>query len=154
MTIEGLLSANDETIARAIISVKKKKGDLYKVGDEIKGANAVVEEIREDSVLLNRNGVIENLAFVKKTISGNRSITSFPPTNPYNRTIIAEQYNRPSNNLNRPRPSNNNQVNNNKPKQGATKRIKRPNFKGLDAALERELDATIEKQLEIETKRK
>ena len=142
IALEGLLSANNNKIARAIISVKKKKGELYKVGDDIKGANAVLEEIRENGVLLNRNGIIENLAFVKKTISGNRSISEFSPVNSPEPGI-----NNPSNNprqVNRSRPTA--ATNNQQGRDANTKRraIKRPSFKGLDAAIERELEAALE----------
>jgi len=139
LAIEGLLSANNEVIARAIISVKKKKGGLYKVGDEIKGAkNVVVEEIRENGVLLNRNGIIENLAFIKKTVSGNRSITNFSPV----RTPTSSRVSRNSaTNANRSRAPSNRTPQKNDSKRRA---IKRPNFKGLDAAIERELEAALD----------
>ena len=143
LAIQGLLSASNETIARAIISVKKKKGELYKVGDDIKGANAVLEEIREDGVLLNRNGIIENLAFVKKTVSGNRSIASLSsPSQANDPGFTNDRAPNNSQPVNRSRVTPNNAQNPN----GSSKRraIKRPSFKGLDAAIERELEAALD----------
>lgn len=139
ISLEGLLSATNAVIARAIISVKKKKGGLYKVGDEIEGANATLEEIRPDGVLLNRNGVIENLAFIKKTVSGNRAGNSFggasPSANPGFTPRTRNQ------GINRSRPTNNDF---DQARSSGRRAVKRPNFKGLDAAIERELEEALE----------
>ena len=144
IALEGLLSANNETIARAIISVKKKAGKLYSVGDDIKDANAVLEEIREDGVLLNRNGIIENLAFVKKTISGNRSVSNLSTPSANN---IDQSRNTRGNNGSNPTNTNRSRATNSSTNtEGNSKRraIKRPNFKGLDKAIERELESALD----------
>ena len=144
LALEGLVSANNKTIARAIISVKKKKGKLYKVGDDIKDANAVLEEIREDGVLLNRNGIIENLAFIKKTVSGNRSTSSLstPSQSASLSANTRPEANNP--NVNRSRASTSNTAEATQVNDTKRRAIKRPNFKGLDAAIERELESALD----------
>ncbi|MGH1541157.1 MAG: type II secretion system protein N [Arenicella sp.] len=137
LTIEGLLSASSEEKARAIISVKKKRGALYKVGDELKGTKVKLEEIRADGVLLNHNGNIENLAFKKKIISTNRSLVSFESQQPSNDgfpPLPSSSGNTQQNSFNGSSQASGNQL----PKTNGNRRpIRRPNFKGLDEALEK-----------------
>ena len=74
LTLKGLLSTHDQEMARAIISTGKKKKDrLYAVGDKLEAGNATVKEIRDDLVLLDRNGKVESLPLPKKLISANVS---------------------------------------------------------------------------------
>lgn len=129
LTIEGLVHfVGSQNKARAIISVKKKKGELYQVGDELKNTQVKLEEIRQDGVLLNRNGVIENLAFIKKTVSGNRSVTNFEPVNstlPTREQQIDEVMQKRQQSIN------------NGGAQQPRRAIRKPNFRGLDEALEK-----------------
>ncbi len=75
LALKGLLSATNPTSARAIISVKKKPGKLYKVGEELAGAKGVtIEEIKTDGVLINRKGTIEKLTLVKKILDGKNNV--------------------------------------------------------------------------------
>ena len=75
LKLQGILSATDKTVARAIItSGKKKKAELYSVGESIEGAGASVKEIREHEVLLNRNGATESLPLEKRSSKGDTSV--------------------------------------------------------------------------------
>lgn len=147
LSLKGLLSATNPETARAIISVKKKPGKLYRTGDSLEGADGVtIEEIKPDSVLINRNGNIENLALVKKKSSGKGGILSFGSHDPLNELPIGRQAVR-SPTINRSRPNQNVQRNN-----SGRRAIRRPSpsqFKGLDAAISRDgFDESVEKALE------
>ena len=75
LTLEGILSATDTSFARAIISSSnKKKGELYSIGDEIKGSSASIKEIRSQEVILNRNGSIESLPIKKSQSKGDNTV--------------------------------------------------------------------------------
>lgn len=82
LKLEGILSASDQNIARAIISAKNKAARLYAVGDRIQGANASIKEIRDLEVLLLRSGATESLPLLKSKSSGNRSIITFEDVPP------------------------------------------------------------------------
>ena len=77
LTLQGILSADDSKMARAIIAVSKNKAKLYHIGEKIDKTNVVIKEIRANEVLLNRNGAIESLPLIKKSSSGNRSIVAY-----------------------------------------------------------------------------
>lgn len=86
LTLQGILSATDKSVARAIISSSKsKKAELYSVGENIKGAGASVKEIRAQEVILNRNGAIESLPLKKRNSKGDTSVYT-----PLNRTANAQ----------------------------------------------------------------
>ncbi|NND81263.1 MAG: hypothetical protein HKN50_02415 [Gammaproteobacteria bacterium] len=139
LKLQGILSASDSAMARAIIQTGNKASELYSVGETIKGAGASVKEIRASEVILNRNGAIESLPLIKKSESGNRPIISF--TNgpvPSARGGTAEQalaarkaralqarQNRPVTARAKRSPN------------GAPRQIKRPNFSGIDRALKK-----------------
>jgi type II secretion system protein C len=65
LSLQGVFWASETKLARAIIAVGKKKAELYSVGENIRGANASIKEIRPDEVLLDRNGATESLPMVK-----------------------------------------------------------------------------------------
>lgn len=133
LTLQGILWGTDETIGRAIIMSGKKKSKLYSVGDDIEGAGASIKEIKNREVLLNRNGATERLPLIKKKSSGNNQLI----------TYVNEDYDPVRNDLDfqddsfsaseartikrtTPEPvSGNNQP----------RKIRKPNFSGLDRAL-------------------
>ena len=115
LTLEGILSATDANLARAIIS-SKRKSELYSVGDEIKGAGASIKEIRSQEVILNRNGAIESLPIKKSESKGDNTV--YTPINNQART----------NNSRNPTPHSSQDLSTNtKPR-----KIRKPNFSRLD----------------------
>ena len=129
LTLHGILSASDTSVARAIISSSKnKKAELYSVDEKIKGAGASIKEIRAQEVILNRNGSIESLPLKKKESKGNNIIFSTATTPTSNRAARTNSTN--SNAVARPISAN-----------GEPRKIRKPNFSGLDRALEK-LDKT------------
>ena len=133
LKLQGVLSASDETIARAIIASGSGASKLYSIGDKIKGSGVSIKEIRADEVLLNRNGAIESLPLVKSKVSskGDNSIISY--TKRASGSISNAKYSPPatqastiSRSTPRPRSAN-----------GEPRKIKKPNFSGLDRALEK-----------------
>ena len=130
LTLQGILWASDEQFARAIIQSGRKKTELYSIGEAIKGAGVTIKEIRDDEVLLNRNGATESLPLIKKTSSGNRQLITYTNTSddaafaanpaPINaRTKRAERRS-----TGKARAAN-----------GKPRKIRKPNFSGLDRAL-------------------
>jgi len=88
LTLHGILSTSDSNIARAIISSnKRKKEQLYSVNEKIDGANASIQEIREQEVIINRNGSIESLPLKKVVSEGNNIIF----TNTKNKQNLSKQ---------------------------------------------------------------
>jgi len=130
LTLQGILSATDTTVARAIISSgRKKTAELYSVGEEIKGAGASVKEIRPQEVILNRNGAIESLPLKKETSKGDTSI--FTPVSSNNSSgsgneQSSTQITSTTQRSTRPQSAN-----------GEPRQIRKPNFSGLDRALEK-----------------
>lgn len=134
LTLQGILSATDKEIARAIIRSGKSKSELYSVGESIKGANVSVEEIKFNEVLINRNGAIESLPLIKKnssladslfTNSSQGSSGALSSSQSYQ-----ESYRAPPSSTGRstPKPRSEN---------GQRRAIKKPNFSGLDRALQK-----------------
>ena len=140
LTLQGILWATDPNFARAIIMSGKKKSELYSVGENIKGAGASIKEIRNGEVLLNRNGTTESLALIKKTSSGNRVIITF--TDP-NQSLASQASQIPASASKRfltkqaigekIKQSNFKQ----RAKNGAPRKVRKPNFSGLDRVLKR-----------------
>lgn len=98
LTLKGLLFTDDQEMARAIISTGKKKGDkLYAVGDKLESGNATVKEIRDDLVLLDRNGKIESLPLPKKLTSDNISADALyvPPETQGTASVVGDQATNP-----------------------------------------------------------
>ena len=131
LKLQGILSASDQSLARAIIQSGKKSSELYSVGEKIKNAGASIKEIRDNEVLLDRNGAIESLPLVKKVASGDRKIISYSDAVAIDTQNVASvtpastavRNNRRSN-ATRPQSAN-----------GEPRKIRKPNFSGLDKAL-------------------
>lgn len=132
LTLEGILSANDHSMARAIIMSGKRSAKIYSIGDSIQSAGVSIKEIKANEVLLNRNGAIESLPL--KKLKGSRgdsnSIISYSGgsgqiSQPSLQTasVRSSQINRSSR---KPRSEN-----------GQPRKIKKPNFSGLDRALQK-----------------
>lgn len=142
LTLEGVLWSSDNTFGRAIIVSGNKTAELYSIGEEIKGAGAKVEEIRDAEVILNRSGALESLPLNRLTDSSNRIVVNFPndpadgiiedyeKTESFLRDTQSLQtrtaLNRQSNTIQRTEANN-----------GNNQRVRRPNFSGLDKALEK-----------------
>lgn len=140
LTLQGILWATDPNFARAIIMSGKKKSELYSVGENIKGAGASVKEIRDGEVLLSRNGTTESLPLVKQTTSGNREIIIF--TDPKQNLVSQASQIPASTNkrlLTKEAISDKIKQSNFKQraKNGAPRKVRKPNFSGLDRELKR-----------------
>jgi type II secretory pathway component PulC len=83
LTLQGVLAATDNAMARAIIMSGKRNSKLYSIGESIQGAGVSIEAINANEVLLNRNGAIESLPMIKFNNSGggNNSIISYSDSN-------------------------------------------------------------------------
>lgn len=136
LTLIGVLWSSDNTVGRAIIKPGRKAAGLYSVGENIKGAGASVQEIRDDEIILDRNGALESLPLQKKTDSGNRQIITFNNGQTANPNIdpvvnFEQHTNGQPNNTNVRTPTTpNNQS-------APSRRVRRPSFSGLDRALEK-----------------
>lgn len=132
LTLQGILWASDAGMARAIIMTGKKKSELYSVGEEIKGAGASVKEIHHHEVLLNRNGATERLPLIKSTANGNRELISLNEQggNRAGSPLASSDANAALQNVNQVKsralaPN------------GAPRKIRKPNFSGLDRAIKK-----------------
>lgn len=132
LTLQGILSASDEQMARAIIMSGKRKSKLYSIGEDIQGAGVSVKEIRANEVLLNRNGAVESLPLKTRKGKGNSSIISYTSGSsgtlsaPGLQTTAAEEFD----NISRSTPKS-------RSENGAPRKIRKPNFSGLDRALQK-----------------
>jgi type II secretion system protein C len=131
LTLQGILAASDDSIARAIIMSGKRNTKFYSIGDTIDGAGVSVEQIRSNEVLINRNGAIESLQLKKLKAGGNDSIISY--SNQGSGLISQTQRQTVSANTPQSRRSSR------KPRSanGQPRKIKRPIFSGLDRALQK-----------------
>ena len=133
LKLQGILSASDQSLARAIIQSGKKSSELYSVGEKIKNAGASIKEIRDNEVLLDRNGAIESLPLAKKAASGDRKIISYTDAVSGTNHNVASvtptsSATRNSRRSNKTRPQSAN---------GQPRKIRKPNFSGLDKALKK-----------------
>lgn len=133
LTLQGILSASDAQMARAIIRSGKNKPGLYSVGEKIQGAGVSIEEIKFNEVLLNRNGAIESLSLNKKNSSLAESLISYSSKGASGDLSTTHSYKNdtvPTVNIRRSTP---------KPRSpnGNRRAIKKPNFSGLDRALQK-----------------
>lgn len=145
LTLQGILSASDPLMARAIIQgADKKKSELYSVGEAIKGAGASVKEIRHNEVLINRNGATESLPLIKSAKSGNRQILTFSNVDSGSSgeaAIAATQS--AATRSEKPRLStqfsaaNRNSTQRTRARNGKPRKVRKPNFSGLDRALKK-----------------
>jgi len=128
LTLQGILAASDSKLARAIITSGKKKAGLYSVGEDIKGVSASIKEIRANEVLLDRNGATESLK-IKKLGKGGGPIISYhsdPPTAAPSVSAANLQSQVRQRPATKPRSPN-----------GEQRKIRKPNFSGLDRALKK-----------------
>ncbi len=133
LTLQGILWATNSDLGRAIIKSGNKESQLYSVGEKIEGANASVREIRNNEVILDRNGASESLPIVK--LKGGEGIISYvSDDNPFraaNFTPTAAP-SLPVNTTNFRRSSSSNSSTTE-----TKRRIRKPNFSGLDRALKK-----------------
>lgn len=130
LKLQGILWATDNTIARAIITSGNKKADLYSVGEEIKGSGASVQEIRDTEVILDRNGAAESLPLDKK-FKSDQSLISYANTTSFDPVATqAASFDSAPTQIERssPKPRSEN---------GEPRKIRKPNFSGLDRALQK-----------------
>jgi len=117
LTLHGILSASDSSIARAIISSSRsQKAELYSIDEKINGAGASIKEIRDQEVILNRNGSIESLPLKKAKSKGN-NIVFTPVSNTARTNEVNNAQVEPS-----ARSTSNSQP----------RKIRKPTFSGLD----------------------
>ena len=69
LKLRGVFSSKDKTIARAIISDPKGDDDSYAIGDQVPGG-AILNDIMEDRVILERNGQLETLKLPVESLPG------------------------------------------------------------------------------------
>jgi type II secretion system protein C len=135
LELQGVLWATDNNIARAIITSGKRNAELYSVGEAIKGTGASIKEIRDGEVLLDRNGALESLLLSKKFKSDN-SLISYASTSPANEVFEASMVQSADAATSQPTT-----INRTSPKpispNGQPRKIKKPNFSGLDKALKK-----------------
>ncbi len=133
LTLQGILAASNTAMARAIIVSGKRNSKLYSVGESIQGAGVSIEEIKTSEVLLNRNGAIESLPLkkLKGSKGSSHSIISYTDggsgqiSQPSLQTASARS-SQVSRSNRKPRSAN-----------GQPRKIKKPNFSGLDRALQK-----------------
>jgi general secretion pathway protein C len=69
LKLRGVFSSQDKEIARAIIADAKGDDESYAIGDEVPGG-AVLNDILEDRVILERNGQLETLKLPLESLPG------------------------------------------------------------------------------------
>jgi len=69
LKLRGVFSSQDKDIARAIISDPKGDDDSYAIGDSVPGG-AILNDILEDRVILERNGQLEVLKLPVEALPG------------------------------------------------------------------------------------
>ena len=133
LTLQGVLAASDNSISRAIIMSGKRNSKLYSIGESIQGAGVSIEAIKADEVLLNRNGAIESLPMIKPKSRGNSdgSIISYSGgssgvVSNSGLQKASVRNSQVSRTRSKPRSAN-----------GRPRKIKKPNFSGLDRALQK-----------------
>lgn len=138
LTLEGVLWSSDNSVGRAIIQSGKQASELYSIDEEIKGTGAKVEEIRDGEVILNRSGALESLPLKTLIDSSNRIVVDSVGSQPDPEPSEFEEFFRKQNSsdavLNQQVNIEENKVIGNNDQ---TQRIRRPNFSGLDRALEK-----------------
>jgi len=128
LTLQGVLWATDDGLARAIIKEGNKNSKLYSIGEKISGANASIREIRGNEVILDRNGAAESLPIAK--IKGGDSIISF--TEDDTTPVSAASFVPPAVD---PSPSDTEFRRSSSSSADKQRKIHKPNFSGLDRAL-------------------
>jgi len=132
LKLQGLLWSTDDKVARAIIVSGNKKAELYSVGEEIKGSGASIQEIRDNEIILDRNGASESLALNKKfksdksLISYSNDDDAFARSSAQSASLNIEQSGQRTNAA--PKPTSND---------SSSRKVRKPNFSGLDRALKK-----------------
>jgi type II secretory pathway component PulC len=131
LTLQGVLAASDNSIARAIIMSGKRKSKLYSIGESIKGAGVSIEAIKANEVLLNRNGAIESLPMIKLKSRGNGNDSIISYSDGSSGQVSNSGLQKVSSQVSR--------TSSGKPRSasGRPRKIKKPNFSGLDRALQK-----------------
>ncbi len=145
LTLQGILWADDNSMARAIIQRGRQKTLLYSIGETIKGAGAKIKEIRTAEVILDRNGAVESLPLLKETTSGNREIITFEDEEEpefYQDTFddhgSIDDHGSSSQQANaNNRARRNAAVRRGQSPNDAVRKVRKPNFSGLDRALKK-----------------
>ena len=136
LTLVGVLWSSDNTVGRAIIMSGKKPSELYSLEEEIKGAGAKIEEIRDGEVILNRNGALESLPLKKIIDSNSRIVVSYPEDLPDDFKEFIDDHSSIE-----PSTTNRRSASSNLTERGTSnnqnRRVRRPNFSGLDQALKK-----------------
>ncbi len=128
LKLVGVLWASDQELARVIIQSGNKKANLYGIGESIEGAGASVKEIHANEILISRNGATEKLPLVKK--KGGEDIITYESVSFNDTEQAANRYQDRNNNIGR---STRKPISPN----GQNRKIRKPNFSGLDRALEK-----------------
>ena len=130
LKLQGILWASNGGMARAIITSGNQNAELYAVGETIKGAGASIKEIRSAEVLLDRNGATESLPLVVKKAEELEPFlvqqASFVDRGNVPSQFQASTGSNDGSDQARRKPQSNN---------GAPRKVRRPNFSGLDKAL-------------------
>ncbi|KPJ88634.1 MAG: hypothetical protein AMJ53_16565 [Gammaproteobacteria bacterium SG8_11] len=69
LKLRGVFSSQDKELARAIIADAKGEDESYAIGDEVPGG-AILNDIFEDRVILERNGQLETLKLPVESLPG------------------------------------------------------------------------------------
>lgn len=128
LKLVGVLWATDQQLARVIIQSGNKKANLYGIGENIEGAGASVKEIHSNEILLSRNGATEKLPLFKK--KGGENIISYETASFNDTQQATNSYRERNSNISR---STRKPISPN----GENRKIRKPNFSGLDRALEK-----------------
>ncbi len=127
----GVLWATDPNYARVIIKSGNKKGKLYSIGQDIEGAGASVKEILSNEILISRNGATEKLPLEKK--KGAKGLFSFNGQDGSSLSYASTNGSSSNRGTNEIRRTSRKPVSAN----GENRKIRRPNFSGLDRALQK-----------------
>ena len=68
LKLEGIVSADNKEMSRAVIRSQQQKAISYEIGDSIKGTNAKLDSVEAYRVIINRAGVLESLELDRKKI--------------------------------------------------------------------------------------
>ena len=68
LSLDGIISAEEPVLSRAIIRTNNKKPLTYEVGEEIEGTNAKLHTVEASQVIIERAGALESLELERLTI--------------------------------------------------------------------------------------
>ncbi len=133
LKLQGLLWATQDGVARAIIQSGRGKTKLYSIGERIAGAGASVKEIRNNEVILDRNGASESLPLNK--LAGGGDIISYVDGS--SAEISRASFSLPSSPQETSTSSFERGQSSSTPRANRPRKVRKPNFSGLDRALEK-----------------